>query len=172
MKIAKLKFPAVVSGFILLMGSGVAFADSATLDQLYGAAHDPSGVYDGAIARSGSPVVITMNPMTDTVPSMPAAPAVTSAVSEITPLAPSKDIKDIKERVPSLNGGEKSAGGSAVGAAGGFMGGFLLVMSPAIALGSIIPLAGKLLGAVLFVPAVVVGVVTALIGAVVGAIVS
>lgn len=169
MKNAKLKFPAVVSGFILLMGSGVAFAGNAALDQLYGAAHDPSGVYDGAVARSGSPVVVTMNPMTDTVPSMPAASAVTSAVSDITPLPPSKDIKG---RVPSLNGGEKSAGGSAVGAAGGFMGGFLLVMSPAIALGSIIPLAGKLLGAVLFVPAVVVGVVTALIGAVVGAIVS
>ncbi len=168
MKSAKSRFRAVVSGFILLIGPGVAFADSATLDQLYGAADNPSGIYDGAVARGGSPVVVTGNPLTDTASPVSEASAVTSAPSAVIPLTRAKDIKG---RVPGLKAGEKSAEGAAVGAAGGFMGGFLLMMSPAIALGSIIPVAGKLLGAVLFVPAVVVGVVTALIGAVVGALI-
>lgn len=159
MKNSKSLFLSIFSGLILLTGGGSAFASGTALEQLYDAVADRPAAYTDAVPRGNPPAALSGTPASSPAPSSPAAPALSA---------------DLKGTVPALSA-EKSAAGGAVGGLGGFTGGFLLVMSPAIALG-MIPVAGKILGpiaaVVLFVPAVVVGAVSGLIGALIGGLVA
>lgn len=89
----KIAFLTIVSGFVLSVGCGFAFAGA--LGEAYSAVDNPDHAYTNAAANSGAPAVVTANPTNGTPSSDKAAPALKTAPAAL-PAAVEKSTEPAK----------------------------------------------------------------------------